>query len=222
MDFALSVVHPVTEVEPASHFFLNVLGFQKVTHDPYGVVVGNGSIQIRLCLASPETGEVSKLHLELTSSNLDRSREQWLKRPEVLAVSEKIVVSQERHEVRVQGPHNLNLTIFRLFNEDDLGLLPELPTSFDWSEETETAVKLLLRCVPLPFRKEARIKVTEKAEMNAAEAGEISVGMTVALHSFIQETPLFQHRALWEEMEKIDLDPKLYFPEGFDPLEEIS
>ncbi|TNE45714.1 MAG: hypothetical protein EP343_26005 [Deltaproteobacteria bacterium] len=218
MDFVVSAIHCVRSVEEASSFFLKQLGFEQVVSDEDSVTVSNGSVQVRL--VSSETPEHT-MTLEVRTKRLERARQRWLSVPEVQSVSEVQIVRENRHEVLVQAPHSVNILLVRHLTEDDLGVLPPLPTQLDWEAEADTYTRHILRCIPISFREDARVKITEAAEVRAAEEGEITVNLETALRVFVKETPFFQRRALWEEYERLGLDAPFFFEEvGGYPEEE--
>ena len=103
------------------------------------------------------------------------------------------------------------LTLTRDFNEDELGVFPPLPMSLDWDADAGRCIQKILRVVPLSFRQVARVRITEKAEMLAAEEGSVTVNLDCAIKALAEATPVFQHPSLVEGLLELGYEPHDYF-----------
>lgn len=210
MRFITSVIHKVTDIKAASSFF-TLLGFEVKQKTSDWVILENGAVSLRLIASDGIEDIDNNLNLELTTKILDEDTNELLSYPGVSLIEKHICHSPERIENRIQCPHNLIISLIREFDEDELGIIPPLPTSLYWETEAEECVKQLLRIVPLSFRQNARIRITEKAEMVTASKGTITVTINDAVQALAEATPHFQHRALKEALIERGIDPLNYF-----------
>lgn len=210
MNFVLSVIHPVDDVEQAAHFFEHTLGFHErsVTHD--GVQLGNGALTVRLV---PCTGPrvPGVLEIEMETRDLQEATAQLRAAGTLRVLQGEAWVTPERMEMRCQGPYGVCVTLARTFNEDELGILPELPVQLTWAPEADACLKQILRFVPVAFRGIARRRVTERAEQLTLAAGKRVVEQPLALRALVQSTPAFQHQRLQEELRSAGIDPEPLF-----------
>ena len=205
MRFITSVIHKVKNINTATGFFCTVLEFKCKEQTTEWSVVENGAISVRL-ITQPADENATTLNLELQTKMLAEDTQELLSHPEISLIAEQISNSPERIENKIQCPHGLVISLIREFNEDELEVIPPLPTSLDWDEDAEECVKQLLRIVPLSFRESARIRITEKAEMLIAEKGSITVDINCAVQALAEATPHFQHPALEEALHKRGID----------------
>lgn len=210
MRFITSVIHKVRDIKAACSFFI-FLGFEIKQNTSDWVTLENGSVSVRLIALKDNENFDHNLNLELTTKNLEEDTKDLTSYPGVSLLEKQINHSQERIENKIQCPHNLIISLIREFDEDELGTIPPLPTSLYWEAEAEECVKQLVRIVPLSFRQNARIKITEKAEMLAASKGSITVTINDAVQALAEATPHFQHRALEEALIERGIDPLNYF-----------
>ena len=78
--------------------------------------------------------------------------------------------------------------------------------SLDWHGEAELCVKKILLQVPIGFRQSARIRITERAEILAAECGLITVDIDHAVQALAQATPTFQHQSIDIALKELDIE----------------
>ncbi|MFO1349295.1 MAG: DUF2621 family protein [Gammaproteobacteria bacterium] len=211
MNFVTAVVHAVADLEGAAAFFMEALDFREQSRGLNAIVVENGALAIRLVAAGEN--RAGELELEMTTADLDGAAAQWLQRQEVSQISAPAWVNPERMEMRLRAPHGVVLRLAREFDEDELGVLRDLPTSLDWMEEAESCVKRILRFVPVGFRDNARRRVTERAEHLAIKAGEVTVDKTTALRGLVLATPDFQIEGLRQSLRAEGVDPEPLFAE---------
>ncbi|MGR9105420.1 MAG: hypothetical protein ACU843_00665 [Gammaproteobacteria bacterium] len=210
MQFAVAVIHAVENPQTACAFFCEALGFQQQEQQGDSFLINNGAISIRLVNQNGGSGQ-GPLNLELFCEDLDDNRELLLTYPGVAVLSEASWIDQFRLQCCLRGPHNLLITLNRTFNEDELGIIPPLPVSLIWEEGAERCIREVLKQIPLSFRHQARIRITEQAEMIAGKDGSIRVHMDHAVRSLAETTPSFQHRPLCNALVEMGIDPCPYF-----------
>ena len=213
MRFVTAIIHVVENLEAAGAFFCTALGFSySQNQGNRGVLLENGSVTLRLI---DNLNLVSKsLNLELYSQQLDDDVQALLDFPAVSLISEKIQINPYRQEIQLQAPHSVTITLFQEFDEDDLGILLPLPISLDWQPQALDCIQQLLTYVPIDFRQLARTLVTERAEVLAAEQGEITVELKTAVQALAETTPHFQHPALVAALRERGIDPSRHFKES--------
>ena len=207
MDFTTAVIHHVNDLSGAESFLSDALGFNQQTPTDNGVLVENGALAIRLVQTAEAKAVTASLNLEIQTSDIAKTTAKLRGIPSVQVIDERVQISQQRVETRLQGSHGIVITLAQEFNEDDLGILPPLPTSLDWQKNAEDCIKQVLPQVPIGFRQAARVRITERAEMLAAEEGLITVNIAQAVKSLAQVTPLFQHQVLEIELKNQGSDP---------------
>lgn len=209
MRFVTAIVHYVENLATARDFFCHGLGFYASSQrNDYGVLLENGAVSVRL-LEGKTTSY--PLNLEIYSQQLDEDCTALLAFSNVSLFSKKKQVHLYRLEICLQAPHNLKITLFQELNEDDLGILPTLPLSLDWEQPAIECVQQLLTYIPLDFRQLARQRIIERAEMLAAEQGEISVILENAVQALAETTPYFQHATLVTALQERGINPQNYF-----------
>jgi hypothetical protein len=209
MRFVTAIIHSVKNLTAAGDFFCTVLGFYPAqNYNNFGLLYENGAVSVRLV---NDNIHETPLNLELHSQQLDEDTQELLAHPGVFLLSEKVLINPYRLETHLQAPHGLVITLFKEFNEDDLGILPPLPISLDWETSALDCVQQLLVCIPLDFRHLARQRITERAEVLAAEQGEITVTLNIAVQALAETTPHFQHPTLVAALHERGIAPLHYF-----------
>lgn len=207
----LSVVHPVEQLAEAIAFFEAALGMPLRSRGENWAVVDNGSVSVRLEQTQPGAQRAGPLTLELAVTDLDTARAALLEQPGVTLRSETLWKSADRHEVRLSlaaSAHDLVLELVRTYHEDELGIVPELPTQLPWEERALKLVKTLLSHVPVTFRSSARTRVTKRAEFLTVECGEVEVNAFRGVQAVVQVTPAFQLDTLRGSLSTLGLDPE--------------
>lgn len=202
---ALSIVHSVESLEASLAFFGGTLALPVRTRGESWAVVDNGSIALRL----EARGRSSQtLVLELSSPELVLAAAGLLLDPVVERLSEVEWVSATRQEVRLAARiHQVELVLARTYDEDELGIVPDLPTRLPWESDATTIVQGLLRDVPVVFRIGARRRITERAEYLSVLSGELDVSVSCAVQAVVQVTPAFQLDRLRRSLAALGLDP---------------
>ena len=211
MRFITSIIHKVEEITAATTYCCTSLGFNIKDQSTSWTIIDNGSIAIRLVTAENATEASNRLNLELQTKQQAEDTKELLSYPGVSLIAERISESPDRIENRFQCPHGLVISLIREFNEDELGIIPPLPTTLVWGVDAEECIKQILRVVPLSFRDQARIRITEKAEMLVAGKGSISVNIDCAVQALAEATPHFQHPAIEAGLHERGIDPLGYF-----------
>jgi hypothetical protein len=209
MRFVTAVIHRVTALETASDFFCTALGFYLKTKQPDWQLLENGSVTVRLT-TEPHIPFTS-LHLELYCQQLEQQTSAVLQYADTQLVVEPFYSNPFRLETCIQAPHDVLISLVKEFNEDEVGIVPELPVCLDWQASAVTCIQQLLRVTPLAFRQLARQRITEQAEVLAAERGEISVDLNCAVQALAQVTPAFQHPTLVAALRERGIDSGDYF-----------
>lgn len=212
MNFIVAVIHAVERLEQAVSFFHNVLEFQENGRDDGWVQMENGALTVRLVPATHRYPQ-GELALEMETQDLPGAASLLLQQAGVSRLTGETRVSPERAEMRLRAPHGIQLTLVRHFDEDELGILPDLPSSLTWTTEADTCIKHILRFVPIIFRGLARRRVTEYAERLTVSAGKHTVDRHTALRSLVRATPAFQHERLRAELARAGIDPEPLFAE---------
>lgn len=215
MHFISSIIHPVENLTAASTFLCQqTLGFyEKDVSEDY-CLLENGAVTLRLVKNTDIPP--SSLNLELQTKQLEQDTQELLTHTGISLIAENISISPYRLETRLQAPHQFVIILFKSFDEDELGIIPPLPISLDWDEETMECIQQLLIQVPISFRDLARNRVTERAETLAAEQGQITVAEDHALNALADISPPFQQEPLIIALRERGIDPEPYFPSETD------
>lgn len=193
--FALSVLVPTPAVEPAASFFVERLGFERKRQGTGWSQVENGALVLRLVAADgagPAT--VPSVEVEVVTRDLEATAAELCDAPGVAVVAPPERVRDDRIEMRLATPHGIVLRLARDLDEDDLGILPPLPTELIWDAAAERLIRELLTHVPVAFRSDARRLVTWTAEGLALGAGAVEVREEQALRGLLRATPPFRRR----------------------------
>ncbi|MFA5983085.1 MAG: hypothetical protein WC782_03630 [Methylococcaceae bacterium] len=210
MNFVISVIHYVEDPAAAADYLCNALGFQKkVKLSPR--VVENGAISIRLELVPSLAAYKNELNLAMQTQNLAQAVTELATFFKAELSSPACAVSIDRKEAQLICPHHIRLTLVEELNEDQIGILPDLPTSLIWDTRAEACIKETLRQVPVSFRELARQRVTERAEMLAAEQALLTVNLEFAVQALADVTPNFQHAQLVAALLGQGVEPGGYF-----------
>jgi hypothetical protein len=210
VNYVISVIHKVADLTQAENFLIDQLGFKSTAAGDGWVELDNGALGVKLLQS--DVADCSELNFNISCSDFEDTLEKYQKQGFKL-VSQPFWSAASVQQAYLRGPHHLHLTIFREYDEDELDILPELPTSIDWSADARKMIRQLLKSVPVSFRELARVRVTDTAESNTIVAGETEVSLPLALQSMVQVTPGFQHEGLKAEMNKNGIDPEDYFIE---------
>ncbi len=214
MNFTTAIIHRVDDLFAAGCFLTDILGFNQQNITTEASLVENGALAIRLVPATDDDRSVASLNLEMQTKDIQQATAELLANSAIQLIQASIEISQWRTETHLQGPHGFIITLAQEFNEDDLGIIPPLPTSLDWQQDAEHCVKQMLLQVPIGFRQSARTRITERAEMLIAEHGLISVDIDRAVLALAQVTPTFQHQGIVIALKELGIDPgDLFHPE---------
>lgn len=213
MSFAFAVIHAVDDVEQAIAFFRDVLAFQERDRGSDWAQVENGALTVRLVAANRFARAPNDLELDLATPNIPAAIAALLEQEGLELLMTATWVSPERMEARLRTPYRVVLTLSRTFDEDALGILPDLPTSLVWTEDAVASTQRLLRLVPVSFREQSRRRVTECAETLAIAAGGVTVDRDTALRALVMSTPAFQREGLRAALREEGIDPDPLFAE---------
>lgn len=189
---ALSVVQRVRALEPAREFLQHNLGMALRDRSDTFALLDNGSLCVRLVQDAISS---SRLAIEVVSREPSETLD-------ALAGVARVIeplrwVSADRQEARLAVDDWLELVVSRKYDEDELGIVPELPVTIPWHTDASRLLRELLREVPVAFRPDARIKVVRRAEeLTVEERADLSVDITIAVRALLEKTPSFQHERL--------------------------
>ena len=210
MNYVMAVTHRVTQLQPVQQLLTQVLDFSVTTQGENFVLLENGALNIRLLQDVNNAADC--LNLEVASDDLESSLIFFTQQGFSLS-GQRYWIDSYREEVAMQGSDNIHLIVYRQYNEDELGIVPELETSLTWHDNARNLTQNLLKTVPVSFRDSARQKIIETAEANAIVNGAVEVDQDIAVRAVIQVTPDFQHERLKSEIIKNGLLLEHYFPE---------
>lgn len=206
---AIALVHPVAEPRETASVLTGVLGFYRTEEGEEGsVVVDNGAVRLRLVrLEGLRRALAPPLELEVEAEDLDAATERLRSQLGGLRAEADRRAGADRLVRRLELGADVVVRLTRVLTEDDLGVLPPLPSGLDWHPEADRVVRRVLRSVPLIFRPAARERATRRAEELARERGEGRVGVATAVRGLADATPRFQHGTLRRALadEGIDL-----------------
>jgi hypothetical protein len=189
--YALAVVVRVPNVAEACALLRDQLGFSLREERTGEALLDNGA----LCFRLVEGRANARLAIELTTKQLDETLAAWTSKATL--VTEAAWVSNARREARLHVADWLELVVSRTYDEDELGVVPALPSSLPWRDDAETMLKAALTCVPVAFRGDARVKATQRAEeLAVVEGTRLEVDIGLAARALLEVTPPFQHERL--------------------------
>jgi hypothetical protein len=122
-----SISHPVVDLAGAREFMTEALGFALSGSGDAWALLDNGSLAIRLVKA--DDGGAPPLRVELLTQDVDATVNQLGTRPEVGARGELGWPSPDRCEVALDVGGWLTLVVFRVYDEDERGVLPKAAPS---------------------------------------------------------------------------------------------
>ncbi len=203
MIFPSALCHPHPDPEALARC-LEGLGFRRTQSASPGLLLENGSLALRLTQGQAER----PLRLEAQVRDLS-SEAQALGAPWQAESEERLDPHWARQ--RLHHPLGLTLTLLREYSEDELDLLPPLPTHLDWQPEAVAALQQVLRQVPLDFRDAARRRATERAEYLCVVDGGLAPEPHHALQGLVDVTPAFQHPLLADAIRALGYAPEPLF-----------
>ncbi|MCK5359994.1 MAG: hypothetical protein KAJ95_05175, partial [Gammaproteobacteria bacterium] len=122
-------------------------------------------------------------------------------------------VSETRREMKMTGPHGINVLLYREYDEDELDILPSLPNELKWDIDADEMTRKLLLSIPITFRASARSRITRVAEADAIIDGLTSVTLEHACRAMFKTAPDFRHELLRETMQAYGLN-KIFYDVG--------
>lgn len=155
----------------------------------------NGSICLWLVEDANPVAQ-APLSLVLAAADVKEAMLELLTRRGVVLRREPTWTAPDRFEAELRFEDWLHLVVGRTYNEDELGVVPELATELEWAPLACELLKLLLRRVPISFRQTARTKSVARSESIAIERGEVVVQKADAIRAIVEVTPRFQHQLL--------------------------
>lgn len=210
MEYVTAVVHAAENIGLAQRLLVEALDFTVQKETSGRIELANGALTILLLQQQGSSSDV--LRLAFKTDDLQVSMQSLIKEGFSVEVDPQWV-NEWRQEVTLLGPENIRLDLFREYDEDELGVYPDLPKALDWAEDAEETAKQLLTSVPIAFRASARSKITQMAEADTIVEGDTVVYLGVACRAIVKVTPHFQHDALKATMITNGLNPDAYFAE---------
>lgn len=208
MEYVTAVVHAVEDIDLARRLLVETLDFTLQKETSGRIELSNGALTVYLLEQTDSSSDT--LRLAFKTDDLQASI-QSLNKKGFTADREPQWVSDWCQAVMLHGPENIRLDLFREYDEDELGVFPDLPKALDWAEDAEQTTKQLLTSVPVAFRVSARSKITQMAEADTIVEGDTVVSFDVACRAIVKVTPDFQHDALKAAMITNRIDPGSYF-----------
>ncbi len=196
MRYATAYRLSVRSPERCADFLCQHLGFTRQQQDDAGLWLNNGCLPLLLVPGDEDSPACLQVHC----GDVAREARHLLAIDGVSSID-----AQPRREgacisQRLDSGLGLHLCLYRVLNEDELGILPPLPANLPWDPATDTMVRRILRIVPVDFRQRARQRVTERAEYLCIEQGEIDVARRHAVQALLDVTLDFQRPTLIEAL----------------------
>ncbi len=210
MNYASTFILYVEDLPALQTILIDALEFTMTAQGKGFSVLENGALRIRLVHNSDKAGQI--LNLEISSTDIDAAIP-FYQQYGFMQTGEQHWVGCAREEVTMQAEIPICLVISRDYNEDELGIMPELQTSLEWHKDALLITQRLVKTIPINFRDIARSKIISMAEADTIVAGQIEVDQQLAIDAIIKATPNFQHDALKDEIIKNGLCIKDYFPD---------
>ena len=203
MNFVSSINHEVLDVKATSQLLCDHFDFAESDVSTSSITVTNGILIIQLHQSNAVQNET--LCLDYQSDDLETASKKLLN----IGFDQKGVAEKKtsfRHQVLFTGELGIDILLYKLFTEDDLGIDIDLPISINWEPNAISIVQLLLKEVPLNFRDQARKKAVERAESIAITEGDLQVFLNIAVQSFVDITPNNKHSSLLKRLQEMDVD----------------
>lgn len=191
----IAVVHRVDMPGDAAAFLESVLGMTRTEEGDADNRVTSGALEVRLLPPDPDRAP-SLLELELSANDALECRDRLLAQPGTRLRTDAQRTRPDRIELQVEAPFDLLVRVVQHLDEDQLGVLPPLPTSLEWTPDAARLVQETLRTVPLAFRDQARRRMTQRSEYLAARDGRVVVEQDDAVRGMLDATPDFQQPSL--------------------------
>jgi hypothetical protein len=201
------MVHGVTDLDAAERFFTGALSMPVRDRGEGWTLVDNASVALRL-VRCRRGNTPHSLRLELVGNDLAEMAGELLQWDGVYETRPVTWVSTWRQEQWLCAPFALELILARNYDEDELGIVPPLPTNLGWEPTALSVVQDLLRHVPVALREDARRQVTRDAENRALAEGRVVVERDEAVDVLVRRTPTFQHELLRSELTRLGLEPE--------------
>ena len=209
--YVSAVIHFVEDLQPTQNILTDVLEFT-ITEEGKGFAhLENGALCIRLIQNTDKAGQY--LYLNVNSSDIDASIKLYQQHGFRQTGATHWAHSAREEAVMQLATASIYLIVAREYDEDELGIMPELKTSLLWHKEALLITQLLVKTIPINFRDIARTKIIAMAEADTIVSGQIEVDQPLAIQAIIKVTPDFQHDALKDEIIKNNLVIKDYFPD---------
>ena len=210
MNYASAFILYVEDLPGVQTILLDALEFTITSQGKGFSMLENGALRLRLVHSSDKSGQI--LNLEVNSSDIEASIK-FYQQYGFIQTGDSQWLHSAREEVTMQAEIPVCLILSREYNEDELGIMPELQTSLEWHKNALLITQLLIKTIPITFRDIARGKIIAMAEADTIVTGQIEVDQSHAIQAIIKVTPNFQHDALKDEIIKNNLTVKDYFPD---------
>lgn len=192
----------------AGQFLCDVLGFEHQPQDDGSCLVNNDAIMLVL-----HVGNASPVELNLHTTDMAVDAARLLALPHVVAIDETMQQQGRLCWQRFDADCGLRLRLCRTLDEDEMAILPPLPSNLPWDDAVDLCVRRVLRIVPVDFRDKARHRVTERAEFLCLAAGSLLVSEAFAVQALKDSTLDFQQRELYETLQQQGVTMAHYFTE---------
>jgi hypothetical protein len=206
----VSVRHETEKPLDVASFLEKTLGFVLQSLQGNQVTVTNGALTLHLSPA-PSTPQ-RRLTLEVACDDLGVTLQRLEEHRAVLDRDDEQWIDDQRIEMWVRSLHGLDLILVQELTEDDLDILPPLPSRLPWTPPSDRLIRRILRRVPLPFRPGARRRATARAEFLTVSNGSLTVDLRYAVQGLLEATPSFQHETLRQALLEEGVDPEQLVP----------
>jgi len=210
MNYASTFILYAEDLQALQTILIDALEFTMTAQGKGFSVLENGALRIRLVHNSDKAGQL--LNLEISSTDIEVAIK-FYQQYGFIQTGDLHWVHCAREEVTMQAELPICLVISRDYNEDELGIMPELQTSLEWHKDALLITQRLVKTIPINFRDIARGKIISMAEADTIVVGQIEVNQQRAIDAIIKVTPNFQHEALKDEIIKNGLLVNDYFPD---------
>ena len=184
---------PVADIEEAVHFYVSVLGCDCIAIEAEQAEIVSGFFGLFLKKQELMTSSVEIWfeadHLEKVTDKLPLKHTKSLQEP---------TRDAQRLMLKIADPSGNTIVLWRKLTEDDREELPVLPTTIPWIKEAEVLAQILLKSVPVAFRKSARVATVCEAEYLAGGAN--SVAIEQAVLGIIRSAPVIMREILKEPL----------------------
>ena len=177
---------PVSDLDRATTFWVEVVGFTVAKRQEGYVDIDGGNIKLRLTATDHV---VHPLTIRISAGDVQAAFD-TLVNEGLEPIFEPMQNSELEQVGAARDPDGHRLVVWRELTEDEHGVIPELPTVLTWPPECEEFLQRLLKHVPVLFRALARKKGTRSIE-DLARAEGVPIDRDILIRGYIMSAPKF-------------------------------